>query len=414
VYHGADFFQLVAGEFLMAHGSKQHWWLGKALLVGFTTMVCWQQAQAWEGEPAAVSTTTALPVTTPDASLRTSTDLVVSAGVDAVLSKVASQPVLQEFTGSFQAVLHSALSSAEAGLVHQVLVDAGDQVREGQLLARLDSRRAQAMLAEQQASLAQAEAELSEQHRLVDEAVKIVQGASLPATELRRRQAELAKAKAQLANAKARVSQAQISLSQHQIHAPFAGVISRRLVMPGQWRQPGEPLFELVSLEQLWLDVEVPQQFYQQLAAQQTAQVLPDQQSGVQFNLPISARIPVGQPNSRAFRLRFLHQNSAGASAILPGTSARVRFAVEEQKLSSVPASALLRQPDGAYAVWRLPADAKVGARSAVSRQAVELVQQQGERVLLKGLPAYVPVLISGHQQLMSGSVVQLQQLLTE
>lgn len=338
----------------------------------------------------------------------------VAAPVNAVLSQAVSQPALQEFAGSFQAVLHSAVSAAQPGLVVRVQVDAGQQVQAGQLLATLDDQLAQALRDERQASLAQADAELAEQQRLVAEAAKVVQGASLAATELRRREAELAKARAQQANAKAQLAQAQISLTQHQIKAPFAGVISRRYAMPGQWRQPGEPLFELVALDKLWLDVDVPQQFYDQIAALASAQILPDQHPDQQFSLPVSARIPVGQQSSRAFRLRFLQHNQPGPAAILPGTSARVRFALPQDSLSSVPAAALLQQPDGAYAVWLLPAAAKAGSQHQVSRQRVDLVSRQDGRVLLKGLPAGVPVLVSGQQQLTAGARVLLQSLSTE
>lgn len=331
--------------------------------------------------------------------------------VTAVLSQTTSQAQMQEFTGSFQAVLRSEVSAAQPGLVKDVQVDAGATVQTGQLLGSLDDRLARTVRDERAASLAQAKAELTEQQRLVTEAAKVVQGASLPATELRRREAELAKAQAQHASAQAQLAQAEIILSQHQIKAPFHGVVSRRYAMPGQWRQPGEPLFDLVALDKLWLDVDIPQQFYDQVAALQSAEVWPDQHPGLKLVLPVSARIPVGQQSSRAFRLRFLQHNQPGPAAILPGTSAKVRFALAAQPLSRLPASALLRQPDGAYAVWYLPADAVAGSVYPVRRQLVELVSQQDKQVLIKGLPEQVLVLVSGQQQLTLASTVRLQSL---
>ncbi|MDZ7867954.1 MAG: efflux RND transporter periplasmic adaptor subunit [Rheinheimera sp.] len=340
------------------------------------------------------------------------TESMPEAAVPVSASQSRTQPydTIQEFTGSFRPVLHSQLSAAQPGLVRQVLVEAGQQVRQGQVLVALDDSVARQQQAAAKAALALAEAQWHEQQRLVGEAQQIAKDAMLPATELRKRQAALQQAGAEKTRAEALLAAASVALAQHQISAPFAGVVTERTAMPGNWQQPGQPLLELVSLEKLWLDVEIPQQYYPQIACLSQAEVVADMAPSQVLQLPLTARIPLGRADSRAFRIRLSYLQSP-QTQILPGTSAQVRFVLSTEPLTSVPQSALLRQPDGAWSVFVVPASSKAGDSVLASRQPVELVSRHQGQAMVRGLNDQPLVLTAGHQQLKPQQQVRLVEL---
>ena len=317
----------------------------------------------------------------------------------------------REFTGTFTAKLQTELSSAQAGLVQQVNVDAGQTVSAGALLASLDQQLAEQKVAEQQAAVAFAAASMQEQQRLVDEADKVVAEASLPATELRRRQAEMQQAKAEWQRQQALLQQAKLALRQHQITAPFAAVVTARQAMPGMWIQPGQTVLSLVSLEALWLDVDIPQQYYRQISQLTQAQVTADIAPETPLQLPIVAKIPVSNDGSRAFQLRLSYQNPAESPLILPGTSAHVSFQMAKETFAAIPNQALLRHPDGAHSVFVLQFNAAVGATGQVTRQLVNVITQQDQQVVVSGLAPDAWVVTAGHQQFSTSATVVLQQL---
>ncbi|HRA79584.1 MAG TPA: biotin/lipoyl-binding protein, partial [Burkholderiaceae bacterium] len=82
-----------------------------------------------------------------------------------VVPTVAAQPaevgVALELDGTLQAVHQSTVAAQVSGNVVQLLVKAGDSVRAGQVLARIDARDAQAGLARSDAAVAQSAAELA-------------------------------------------------------------------------------------------------------------------------------------------------------------------------------------------------------------------------------------------------------------
>lgn len=66
-------------------------------------------------------------------------------------------------------------------------------------------------------------------------------------------QAKADSAEAAVARAKAALEQAQLNLQYTTVKAPFAGVVSKRSVEPGQVVQAGQPLFAVVNLEDIWV-----------------------------------------------------------------------------------------------------------------------------------------------------------------
>lgn len=175
-----------------------------------------------------------------------------------------------------------AISPRIAGTVEDVLVDENQEVREGEVLVRLDARdlrvgreKASASLALAQANLAEAHAQVQRDEpgmrqarndferaeRLHREASGVISRADFDRARtgeesargaLAASRAAVAAAEARLDLAEADLAEADLQLGYTEIKAPVAGRIGRRNVEPGNRVQPGSALLALVRPE-LWV-----------------------------------------------------------------------------------------------------------------------------------------------------------------
>lgn len=112
--------------------------------------------------------------------------------------------------------------------------------------AEADERMRQAGYEPQQIGLKTAEA------RGVEARAQEMQAEAMH-TEVRVRQAERDLAQAQLREAEADLNATLLTLEYTEIRAPATGVVSKKTVEPGQVVQPGQPLFALVALNEVWV-----------------------------------------------------------------------------------------------------------------------------------------------------------------
>jgi HlyD family secretion protein len=143
------------------------------------------------------------------------------------------------------------VGSEVSGTLAAVLVQENERVRQGQVLARLDTAKLENTVAKSQASLAAAEASVAQAHAAVAEAeaslarmrqAAALSGGRVPArTELETQEATVLKNQAAEASAKAAVAQAQATLKSDRtdlakaiIRSPVDGVVLTRKVEPGQ------------------------------------------------------------------------------------------------------------------------------------------------------------------------------------
>jgi membrane fusion protein, multidrug efflux system len=103
--------------------------------------------------------------------------------------------------------------------------------------AALESTRA--MLANAQSRAAEARAQAAAAHTVPEQIRMIKARASAAAADVQKYRAALA--------------QAELNLKYTQILAPVTGILSKRNVEPGQVVQPGQPLFSIVNLEDIWV-----------------------------------------------------------------------------------------------------------------------------------------------------------------
>ena len=187
--------------------------------------------------------------------------------VEISATRIVTGPII---SGSLQAKKQADLRAEVSAIVLQVLKDNGDQVKKGDLLARLDDNTfRQALNSAQEAERAaqqnfdQAERQFNRLKTLVTSGAVSTQAKE--DAELRRNTAQ-----SDLAAARTRVVQDLQQLTRTEVRAPFAGIVSNREASNGDTAQIGKALIKVIDPESIYfagfvssdqaLDVKVGQQ----------------------------------------------------------------------------------------------------------------------------------------------------------
>ncbi len=137
-------------------------------------------------------------------------------------------------TGTLGAVTTVNVGTQVSGQVSALYVDFNDQVKKGQLLARIDPTIAQQAVADAQANLERLRAQTNQAARDQDRNRELAAAGLIPASQLEQGEATLKVAQASEKSAQIALSRAQQGLSYTNIHAPIDGVVVERNVNLGQ------------------------------------------------------------------------------------------------------------------------------------------------------------------------------------
>lgn len=237
------------------------------------------------------------------------------------------------------------LAAGAAGLVRSVGAREGEAVAAGALLLELDTDLVRAQLDAALAEAERAETLLAEARSRLGRASGVQVGALAPA-DVEALRAEVGSLDAQARALRARAREAQASLDRHRVRAPFAGVLTRRSVDPGEWVQPGQAVLELVSAQDLELRARVGAELVVLLGPGSVVTATGRSALGqpVEIQAEVVAVVPALDGDSRTALVRARPAQAAG---LTPGASVPMRFPVtlESGEALVVPRDALLLSP---------------------------------------------------------------------
>jgi len=288
-----------------------------------------------------------------------------------------------------ESVRQATVSAQIAGQLTQLLVDAGDRVRRGQLLARIDTRETDAQVASASAQAAQAEAALAQAQLEHNRTKSLVAQGFVSQSALDKADADLKTARAALDAARAGTTQAATGRSFAELRAPIDGVVTRRLMEPGELATPGRGVVEIHDPAALRAVGTIPQFVLPRTARVDRAEIeLPSLQRRVK-----AARVtmlPAADPRLLSTQVRAELPPDAPAG-IVPGTAAKVLVPIGRSQKLVVPAAAVFRRSE-LTAVYVLVDGARqlrqVRVGNRVGDDAVEVLAglAAGERVALDPL----------------------------
>lgn len=282
----------------------------------------------------------------------------------------------------------------------EVLVNVGDVVKKGQLLARISSDAVAAELAQTQAAEAEAEAQLAEAKANADRARSLQPTGALSGQQINQLLTAEQTAAARLNSVRAKVKVDQLRLAHTRVLAPDDGVISARAATVGSLTQPGQELFRLIRGGRLEWRAEVTAAELAKLKPGATATVITPNGDKVTGKVRMVA--PTVDPQTRN-ALVYVDLASTG-NAVRAGMFARGEFELGRSGALTLPQSAVLLR-DGFSYVFALEGENKV------TQKKVNVGRRSGERIeITGGLEANARVVANGVGFLSDGDVVRVVQ----
>ena len=297
--------------------------------------------------------------------------------------------------GSVAAVQGVTISADLPGTVDRIGFEAGQWVREGEVLALLDTRQEQAQLAAAEAQRELARVNFDRMQGLLNENVVS--------------RAEFDRATADQRQSEAHVGEIRATIERKTIRAPFSGVLGIRRVNLGQYLSAGDALVTLQSLSPIYVNFAVPQQAMAQVKAGRTVKVTAGNLAGVEFSGRITAIDSVVDEATRNVQVQATLTNGNGT--LRPGMFVQAEVLVgATAAIVSVPASAISYAPYGnsVFVVgdWQDPSGKSY---RGVRQQFVKLGPARGDQIaILSGLKAGDEVVTSGVFKLRNGAAVQI------
>ncbi len=260
--------------------------------------------------------------------------------------------------GQVEAVRETTVAPQVSGRVVTLTVHAGDQVKAGQLLVRIDPRAAQQNQAATAAQLAAAKAQLVAADRALERTRQLVEQKFLSPASLDRAEADQRAAAESVKALNAQVAGAATQTAWYTLTAPFDAVVTSVNTQIGDTAMPGKPLIQLHDPSALRIAVNVPAAVAARLNVKGTVSIdIPDAPEQVRNPAPgpiviVAAADPVS--HTQLVRIEL----PRGARDLHPGLFARVRLpltgeaGVSAQRLT-VPRSAVVARGDlrGVYVV---------------------------------------------------------------
>ena len=161
-------------------------------------------------------------------------------------------------SGSIAPFVQATLKSKVGGEVEQLKLREGQDVRQGEVIARVDTRNLQAQYDREAAAVEKARADLDLARLNRDKNRTLLEQKFISQNTFEQTESAYAGSVADLKLAEAQARVAQINLEDAVIRAPFSGTIAKRLVQPGEKVSPDSDIVALVDLKQLVLEAAVP------------------------------------------------------------------------------------------------------------------------------------------------------------
>lgn len=321
----------------------------------------------------------------------------------------------REVTGQLRALRRSVLAAEERGLVLEIALNEGDQVRAGQVIARLETslaslqvQGAAANLASRRGVVLERETELEWRRRELTRMEEAGSRDSATPRELddartlvRTGEARLAEARADVQAAEVQLADAERRLSKLSIVAPFSGRVVRKLTEVGQWLDTGDSVVEILQLDVLEARLNVPESIIGSLVEGESVVMVSLPALGEQVTGKVTRVVPDADELSRLFPVRVELNNPDGR--MRPGMSITGLVATTRRAPTlTISKDALLRDDAGEYVYF------DAGGAAQVAR--VRRLFAVGDRVAIhqERLQPGMSVVVQGNERMFPGQPLKV------
>lgn len=318
---------------------------------------------------------------------RETTRTVTPVKVETVTVGESSTAADYHYVGVVEEDRSAALSFATVGTIRQIMVDEGQRVAQGQLLATLDRGSAQSTFDAAAASLHQAEDAYARMKQLYDKK-------SLP-------EMQMVEVETRLQQARSMYELSKKNMNDCALHAPFAGVVGRRTAEVGENASPGVPVLTLLEISRVKVRISVPENEIARLDAGTSAVITVSALGGKSFEGHGVEKSSAADAVTHTYDARITLPNPRGE--LLPGMVCDVVPTLSDSLRSgriTLPARAIQQAGDGSRFVWKVVGD-------AVMRCPVTTGEWSGSEVVITGgLEMGDKIVKDGFQRVSEGSKI--------
>lgn len=179
--------------------------------------------------------------------------------VETVAVRQQPMPRALRLTGTLRGIQQADLAANAMGRVVATFVERGAEVKKGQKIAALDVRSTAASAAEARAGLALARAQAEAAARECERYTKLFEQNVITPAERDRMNDTCRTSTISVQAAQARANTVGVALADGTIVAPFAGIVTQRLVSAGEYVRPDSKVVTLTDLDTLRLELTVPE-----------------------------------------------------------------------------------------------------------------------------------------------------------
>lgn len=269
-----------------------------------------------------------------------------------------------EFTGTLMPHSQFIAAPKVSGRLETLRVNIGDPVRNGDLIAELDSEEYAQQVAQARAELEVSKASLADAHSNLEVAAReferaqelrkqqVASEAELDQARARHRAAEALHevAQAQIRQKEAELRAAQVRLSYTRIHAAWIDgqgprFVAERFVDEGAMLRANDPIVSIVDVDTVLAVIYVIERDFPAIRIGQPVAIMTDAYGDREFEGALVRRAPVLREESRQARVEVEVPNPDGLLAPGMFVRARIKFA-EHADATVAPAASLVRRDD--------------------------------------------------------------------
>jgi RND family efflux transporter MFP subunit len=313
----------------------------------------------------------------------------------------ATLPMRLSANGNIAAWQDASVGSEASGLrLAEVLVNVGDFVKRGQVLAVFASESVLADVAQARAGVAEATANLADATANAERARTLQSTGAMSTQQINQFLTGELTAKARLESAKATLLQQELRQKHTQVLAPDSGIISARSATVGAVVGAGTELFRLIRQGRLEWRAEVTSAELGRVKAGTKVQVTTA--SGARVDGKVRMVAPTVDPQTRTALVYVDMNTKPDGSAVKAGMYARGEFELGASGALTVPQQSLVVR-DGFNYLF------KIGTDNKASQQKVEVGRRVGDQVeITQGIAPDTTIAISGAGFLNDGDTVRV------
>ena len=295
----------------------------------------------------------------------------------------------QTYVGIVEENEATAVSFTSMGVVKRLLVNEGQAVGKGQLIAEMDDTQARNLLAGAEAQMTQANDALLRYGMLHE-------NGSLPEVQWVEIQSKVAQAKAQLEVAKK-------NLADCKLIAPVSGIIGKKQVNAGETAMPSQAVVSVLNIDKVKVKVSIPEAEIGSIGTKTPSNIKVDA-INQQFKGGIIEKGVQADALTHTYDIRINVIN--GRHQLLPGMVASVTFMLESEQTTearqlTLPVTSVQKKASGKLFVW------SVDENNKVHRTDVTIGATMGNRVVItSGIKVNQCVVTEGYQKLSEGTKV--------